>query len=172
MVLGNSTPRLAARPRFARPLAAFTLLMLVTSGPGDARAQVDAGGRTAATAVTVSDAWARATPPGARMGSIYLKLSSTNGDRLIGASVPRSVSGKTQIHETLVSRDAGGESMGMREVRSLELPAGRTVELAPGGFHLMLMDLKHPLKAGDRVRVTLRFEKSGTQTVTADVRGL
>jgi copper(I)-binding protein len=149
--------------------ATAALALLAPFAPREATAGAGASARAT---VTVSDPWARTTPPGARMGSIYLKLSSASGDRLIGASVPRSVSGKTQIHETVVSHDGGGESMSMREIRSLALPAGQTVELAPGGFHLMLMDLKRPLKAGDKVPVTLRFAKAGSQTVTADVRGL
>jgi copper(I)-binding protein len=125
------------------------------------------------TAVTVTEVWARATPPGARMGSIYLTLMSAGGDRLLRASVPHAVSPETQIHETVVAHDSNGvERMEMHAVPSIELPANQAVELKPGGFHLMLTRLKRPLKPGERVRVTLTFERAGRQTVQADVRGL
>jgi copper(I)-binding protein len=140
----------------------------------NASAQGDASAKPVARAtVTISDPWARATPAGAHMGAIYLKVLSAGGDRLLKASVPDSVAAKTQIHETIVRHESNGEdSMEMRQVSSLELPAGQEVELKPGGFHLMLIDLKRALKAGELVPVTLRFEKAGTRTVTAEVRGL
>ena len=124
--------------------------------------------------VTVSDAWARATPAHAHMGSIYLRILSATGDRLLQASVPHSVSGDTQLHETTVQHDSsgGGDTMKMRQVSSIALPAGEVVELKPGGFHVMLVELKHGLKAGDKLSLTLRFERAGTRKVTADVRGL
>jgi copper(I)-binding protein len=62
--------------------------------------------------------------------------------------------------------------MTMRQVSSIELPAGQTIRLEPGGFHVMLIDLKHGLKAGDKLSLTLRFERAGTRKVTAEVRGL
>lgn len=132
------------------------------------------GSSAGADRVTISDPWARETPAGAHMGSVYLTIVSAAGDRLLRASVPRSVAARTQIHETIVRQqaDGGGESMTMRRVPFLELPPGQEVELEPGGFHLMLIDLRRPLKAGDKLAVTLRFEKAGTRTVTADVRGL
>jgi hypothetical protein len=124
--------------------------------------------------VTVSEVWARATPAHAHMGSIYLTVRSATGDRLVQASVPHSVSADAQLHETVVQHDSsgGGETMTMRQVASIELPAGQAVKLEPGGFHVMLMELKHGLKAGDKLSLTLRFEKAGTRKVIADVRGL
>lgn len=163
--------------RLASILAVSASLVLLTAAhrndalAGGSEAN---GSPAAADPVTISDPWARETPAGARMGSVYLTIVSAAGDRLLRASVPRSVAARTQIHETIVRQqtDGGGESMTMRQVPSLELPPGREVELKPGGFHLMLIDLKHPLKAGDKVAVTLRFERAGKRTVTADVRGL
>jgi hypothetical protein len=154
---------------------AAALLLLAAVGASDARAAGDAGDKTSTKAsVTISEPWARATPAGAHMGAIYLKLQSASGDRLLKASVPDSVASKTQIHETIVVHDSagGGDSMEMHQVSSLELPASQEVELKPGGFHLMLIGLKHGLKAGETVPVTLRFEKAGTQTVIAEVRGM
>jgi hypothetical protein len=93
---------------------------------------------------------------------------------LLQASVPHSVSGEAQLHETVAQHDSsgGGDTMTMRQVSSIELPAGQTIRLQPGGFHVMLIDLKHGLKAGDKLSLTLRFERAGTRKVTAEVRGL
>jgi periplasmic copper chaperone A len=137
---------------------------------GDAPAKSPA----AADSVTISDAWAHATPSGSHMGAIYLKLVSAKGDRLLSASIPHSITSETQIHETVVHHDSttGGDTMEMHQVESVELPAGQTVELKPGSFHLMLIGLKHALKAGDKVSVTLKFEKAGMRTVKADVRAI
>ncbi len=121
--------------------------------------------------LSIRDAWARATPAGARMGALYLTLESTAGDMLLGATVPRSVAGEAQIHETVVDSSGGGEPrMSMRRVASIDLPAGQAVELRPGGFHIMLIGLKKRLKAGERVTVTLSLAKAGRRTVTAAVR--
>lgn len=124
--------------------------------------------------VSVSEVWARATPAHAHMGAVYLNLRSATGDRLLQASVPHSVSGEAQLHETVAQHDSsgGGDTMTMRQVSSIELPAGQTIRLQPGGFHVMLIDLKHGLKAGDKLSLTLRFERAGTRKVTAEVRGL
>ena len=123
----------------------------------------------------IRDAWARATPAGARMGAIYLTIESVAGDRLTGAEVPTSVAAATEIHETVVVADSsgseGGGRMMMRPVAFIELPPGETVQLKPGGYHIMLFDLKKPLKAGDHVKLTLVFEKAGRRKVTAAVRG-
>ena len=86
-------------------------------------------------------------------------------DRVVSASSP--VAERVELHETI--RD--GDVMRMREVEAIELPAGQTVELKPGGLHLMLMGLKAPLKAGETVPVTLKFEKAGDVTVQLNVEG-
>jgi len=124
-------------------------------------------------AVSVQDVWARATPAGARMGAIYFTMTSTAGDRLTGAAVPHSVAGKTQIHETIMEQDSSGAATGrmsMREVENVELPAGAAVQFKPGGYHVMLIDLKQPLVGGQHVALTLTFAKAGKQKVTATVR--
>ena len=69
-----------------------------------------------------------------------------------------------------MSGDEGGGMMQMQEVESIEIPAGETVVLEPGGFHIMLLDLKRELTPGETVEVTLTFETAGEQTVTAEVR--
>jgi uncharacterized protein YcnI/copper(I)-binding protein len=124
-----------------------------------------AGGTPAATgnvykvgAITVEAPWARATPGGAKVAGGYLKITN-NGketDRLIGGSVP--FAGRFEIHE--MSMDGG--MMKMRELpKGIEIKPGETVELTPGGYHLMFQDLKTGLKQGQTVKGTLVFEKAG-----------
>lgn len=105
--------------------------------------------------VAVEGAWSRATPPGAQTGAVYLTLTSPAGDRLVGASSPSSR--KAEVHEMRME----GPVMRMREATDgLDLPAGQHVALAPGGYHLMLVDLAAPLKQGQTVHVRLTFQKS------------
>jgi copper(I)-binding protein len=159
-----------------RAATCLGLVLLVAIQGRGARAEGDAAAPSSSTtpSVTISDAWARATPTGAKMGAIYMTLESATGDRLMRASLPRSVCAETQIHEIVVAPGADGAEgkMTMQQIPSLELPPNQPVELKPGSYHLMLIHLKHPLAAGDKVTVTLHFEKAGTRTVTADVRAL
>ena len=120
--------------------------------------------------VTIRDAWARATPPAAKFGAIYVTLTSATGDRLVGASVARSIAARTQLHETVMITDSLGERMTMREVPSITLAPGDSVRLGPGGLHIMLIGLKKPLRAGARLPVTLSFENAGRHKVMALVR--
>lgn len=101
--------------------------------------------------------WARATAPGAAVGGGYLVIRNKGaaGDRLVGVSSP--VSARVEIHEMAMEKD----TMRMREVKGVDVPAKKSVEFKPGGYHLMLIELKAPLKQGDKVPVTLRFEKTG-----------
>lgn len=118
-----------------------------------------------ASPVQARDAWARATPPGASTGAVYMTLTSPAGDRLTGASSP--VAGEASVHEMRMT----GEVMHMRAVEGgLALPAGKAVTLAPGGYHLMLEGLKAPLKPGEAVPVHLTFQKAPPLDVTAQVR--
>lgn len=118
--------------------------------------------------VTIADAWVRATVPGQSATGAYLDITSKDAAALVGANSV--VAGVTEVHE--MSLDGG--VMRMRAVPRLELPAGKTVSLKPGGYHVMLMDLKQPLKAGDKVALTLKIEgKGGKPTlleVNAEVR--
>ena len=112
--------------------------------------------------------WARATPPGAQVGAGYVTLQNKGAaDRLVSATVD--VADHVEIHE--MSMDGG--VMKMRELPGgLPIDAGKTVALTPGGYHLMMMDLTAPLKRGDKVPVTLIFEKAGKVDVTLDVQGI
>ena len=115
--------------------------------------------------VTVAHPWARATPGGSKTGAAYLevKTDAQTADRLIGAS--SSVSGRAEIHTHIMD----GDVMKMRRVDAIEVKPGSSVVLGPGGDHLMLMDLKAPLKEGDVVKITLTFEKAGPIDVEATV---
>ena len=119
--------------------------------------------------LVISQAWSRATPKGAKVGGGYLTIENkgTGPDKLIGAS--SDVSGSIQVHEMSMTD-------GMMKMRPLEkgltIEPGKTVRLAPGGYHLMMMDLKNPLKQGDKLPITLEFEKAGKVQVTFDVMGV
>lgn len=107
----------------------------------------------------IGDPWARATPPTAPAGGGFMTITNkgTAPDRLISVKSP--AAGMVQVHEMKME----GNVMRMRELDGgLAIPPGATVALAPGGFHLMMMGLKAPLKQGERVPVTLVFEKAGT----------
>ena len=109
-------------------------------------------------ALEIGQPWARATPPTAPTGGGYLsvKNTGTTPDRLMSASSP--AAGTVQVHDMKMD----GNVMRMRELDGpLEIKPGETVTLAPGGMHLMMMGLKAPLKQGERVPLTLVFEKAG-----------
>ncbi|MDB5731839.1 MAG: hypothetical protein JWQ03_1734 [Variovorax sp.] len=103
--------------------------------------------------VDVRDAWVRPAVPGQSGTGGFMKLNAPSGTRLVGVSSP--VAGVAQVHEMKMD----GDTMRMRALKNgLELPARQTVELKPGGAHLMLMDLKQPITQGATVPMTLRFE--------------
>ena len=119
--------------------------------------------------LVITQAWSRATPGGAKMGGGYLTIENKGStpDRLIGGSAD--VASKVQVHEMAMKNGV----MTMRPLdNGLTIEPGKTVKLAPGGYHLMLFDLKSPLKQGDKVPVTLEFEKAGKVTISLDVQGL
>ncbi|MDE2603577.1 MAG: copper chaperone PCu(A)C [Bradyrhizobium sp.] len=118
--------------------------------------------------LVISQAWSRATPKGAKTGGGYLNIENKGSapDRLIGGSAD--FAGSVQVHEMSME----GSVMKMRSVeKGLTIEPGKTVKLAPGGYHLMMMDLKAPLKQGEKVPVTLEFERAGKVTVSLDVLG-
>jgi copper(I)-binding protein len=104
--------------------------------------------------VEVKDAWVRATVPGQKATGAFMKLTAKEGTKLVSAST--SAAGITEVHEMKME----GDVMKMRAIPGLELPAGKTVELKPGGFHVMLMDLKAPLAKDSMVNLTLTFKNS------------
>jgi len=119
--------------------------------------------------LVISQAWSRATPNGAKVGTGYFTIENkgTAADKLVG--VTGDVSPKIEVHEMSMS----GGVMKMRPVDGgLTIDPGKTVKLAPSGYHLMIMDLKSPLKQGDKLPLTLQFEKAGKVAVTLDVQGV
>jgi periplasmic copper chaperone A len=117
----------------------------------------------------IDRAVARATPPGAKTGAVYLTIdnAANQSDRLVRASTP--VAGGVALHQMAVE----GGMMKMRAIPSLEIMPGAKVELKPDGHHLMLVDLKQPLKAGETFPLMLTFERAGTirTIVTVEAMG-
>jgi len=105
--------------------------------------------------VSVTDVWARATVPGQPVSGAYMKIQADADARLISASSP--LIPQVEVHEMKMD----GDVMRMREVQALDLPKGKTVSLQPGGYHLMLMNLKQPIVAGEMVPLTLVIESGG-----------
>jgi periplasmic copper chaperone A len=119
--------------------------------------------------LVITQAWSRATPGGAKIGGGYLTIENkgSTADRLIGGS--GDVAGKVEVHEMAMNNGV----MTMRPVdKGLVIEPGKTVKLAPGGYHLMMFDLKSPLKQGDKVPLTLEFEKAGKVKLSLDVQGV
>jgi hypothetical protein len=138
-----------------KALAAAALLLSAASLPAWA---VD---------VTITDAWARATMPGQKVSGAYMQIRSDADARLVGASSP--VVPRVEVHEMKMD----GDVMRMREVQAIELPRGKTVTLAPGGYHVMLMNLQKPIAAGDVIPLRLVIEADGkrqTVEVKAEAR--
>ena len=119
--------------------------------------------------LVISQAWSRATPSGAKIAGGYLTIENKGSapDRLV--SVAGDVAARAELHEMAMDNGV----MKMRPLdKGLTIEPGKTVKFAPGGYHLMLMDIKQPLKQGDKVPVTLEFEKAGKVTVSLDVQGV
>ena len=119
--------------------------------------------------IEVVHPWARATPPAAKVGGGYAEIRNDGPepDRLVSATAE--VAGRVEIHEMGVKDGI----MTMRPVEGgVPVPANGSAALAPGGYHLMLLELKRPLKAGESFAGTLTFEKAGTIPVTFDVQAI
>jgi copper(I)-binding protein len=112
--------------------------------------------------------FARATPPGARSAGAYfgVKNDAATPDRLVSVSSP--VAGIAEVHEMTMD----GGMMRMHAVSGIEIKAGARVELKPGGYHVMLMDLKRALRKGERFPMTLSFEKAGRIDVSVSVEDM
>jgi copper(I)-binding protein len=126
--------------KFSKTVVAFSLAL----GSMAALAQT--------AAVKVEGAWARATVQGQKGTGAFMSLTAKDATQLVGVSTP--VAGVAEVHEMKVE----GDVMKMRAVPLLDLPAGKKVDLKPGGYHIMLMDLKAPLSKDSTVPVTLLFK--------------
>jgi copper(I)-binding protein len=177
--------RQSPRRNRSLPSVAVAVLGLIAVHP-DARAaemtttaqmQMDHGGQSAMAGnatfklgdLTVTSPWTRVTPGGAKIAGGYLKITNDGAasDRFVGA---KSVAADhVEIHEMSMSDGV----MKMRPLpNGLEIKPGETVELKSGGYHLMFMDLKQPLKQGDSLKATLQFEKAGSLDVNFGVNAL
>ena len=140
-----------------RTMRRILIAALVWAAAGSALAQVN-----------VSSAWARSTVPGQGGTGAFMTLVSKDGGKLLGAASP--VAGVVELHEMAMDNNV----MKMRAIPALDLPAGREVQLKPGGYHVMLLDLKRPLRVGEKVQIELRLEtrdgKRITQPVEVEVR--
>lgn len=123
---------------------------------------------TANAQVEAKNVWARATVPGQLGTGAFMTLTAKEPMRLVGAASP--VAGVVEIHEMAME----GNVMRMRAVDGIDLAAGKPVELKPGGYHVMLMDLQRTLKPGEKIAVELRFEtrdrRQFTLPLEAEVR--
>ena len=146
--------------------------------------------------VTVSDAWARSSPSGVTMGAAYFDITSVDDDSLVAVFVSSDIAARAEIHEVVKAMDMGDDAsemhddemhddemhdhdmgddemhddaMSMQEMDALELPAGTLVQLGPGGYHIMLIDLAEPLVVGDTFDLTLDFDQAPDLTVTVEV---
>lgn len=143
-----------------RSLAAFLISLGLAAAalPGAAAAHDFTLG-----ALKIDHPWARATV--AKTGGAFLSIANGGAaDRLLKAESP--VAETVQIHTSIKE----GDVMRMREVEGIDLPAGETVKLQPGGYHIMLIGLKQPLKLGETFPLTLTFEKAGTIDVTVEIQ--
>jgi copper(I)-binding protein len=146
----------------ARALACAAAL-LALHVPSSQAQEVKAGD------LVITQAWSRATPGGAKIAGGYLTIENKGAapDRL--TAVSGEIAGKVEIHEMAMNNGV----MTMRPLeKGLEIEPGKTVKLAPGGYHLMLMDLKNPLKQGEKVPLELQFEKAGKVALSLDVQGV
>jgi hypothetical protein len=113
--------------------------------------------------VEVKDAWVRGTVATQTATGAFMRLTASEDARLVDAKSP--VAGAVEIHEMRMD----GNVMRMRAVKGLDLPAGRAVELKPGGYHVMLMELKQPLKEGESVPLSITVETKAGKRTTIDL---
>lgn len=145
-----------------RSLTVLASTLMIVLSVGLARSQ-------SSNAIAIEGPFARATPVGSNVGAGYMTITNKGAaaDRLVSATSP--VAGEVQVHEMTMQ---DGVSKMRALPGGLPIEAGKSTTLAPGGSHLMFMGLKAPLKQGDKVSVTLNFEKAGKVDVTLDVQSI
>jgi periplasmic copper chaperone A len=177
-----NTHSVVSRPvRRTLLVAAAAVLTLAGCGDDSSSSTSSASG---AGAIEVSGAWARTSPAVASAGAVYMTIANSGSaaDALVSATVDPSVAARVELHETTLATTAttvamsngsvpvAGAMMEMKPVDQIAVPAGGSVTLEPGGYHIMLRDVVKPLEVGSTVELTLTFEKSGDKVVAADVR--
>lgn len=129
------------------------MLVLALLGAGQAQAQ----------SVIVKDAWIRGTVPGQTATGAFMELTGKSAARLVSISSPAAKN--VEVHNMIMEKGV----MKMFPVDGIDLPAGKTVRLASGGYHVMLMNLRKPLNAGDKATLTLTFERADRQRETVEL---
>ncbi len=114
--------------------------------------------------VTIKEPWVRGTVRGQKATGAFMQLTAVESASLVSVESP--VAGSVQIHEMMLENDV----MKMRQIQKLDLPAGKSVDLKPGGYHMMLMDLKQPLKKGEAMPIWLRFEAKDKTFKTIEIK--
>ena len=152
-------------------VTAIVALTLIATSCGSSTSSTDTVAPDTTVAVTettftVDGAWARTSPMESTVGVVYMNITPSADDALVGASVDMEIAKMTQVHETTTSADG---SMGMQEIASIPMTAGTPLALVSGGFHIMLMELAKPLETGTSVAVTLTFESGATTIVDVPV---
>jgi copper(I)-binding protein len=115
----------------------------------------------------IDGVWARTSPRNVNAGAAYMQITSPEADRLMDVAVPSGVARRAELHETAMGE---GDVMTMQQVEAIELPAGETVSLEPGGHHVMLLELAEPLEVGETFDLTLTLEGAGEITIAVEVR--
>lgn len=181
--------------RSAKAIALFAASALVVASCGDdEKTSTDGTESAASEEITIAGAWARTSPMAVTVGAVYMDITASADDELVGVSVDPSIAAIVEIHETVAAGmpgEAGEDSsmsgdmtddsmagdmsdmsgeMTMQPVSSIALPAGEKVMLMPGGYHIMLLDIAGPLEVGQTFDVTLTFANAGTKVVTVEVR--
>lgn len=136
-----------------------TILIAVSATAAAVAASVPAWAQ-----VEVKSAWVRGTVAAQKTTGAYMEISSARDASLVGAE--STAAGALEVHRMTMDKNV----MRMRAVPRLELPAGKTVELKPGGYHMMLIDLKKPLKKGDSVPIRLKIENKDKTVSTVEVK--
>lgn len=146
----------------------FKSLLIVVGLAGAGAISAQGVSKTVTTnAIQIESAYTRATVPGQQVAGGFMKIENKGAaDQLISASSP--VAGEVQLHEMAMD----GNVMKMRQVKDIAVPAGGAVELKPGGLHLMFMNIKTPLTAGETVSVKLKFAKAGEVEVKMPVNAM
>jgi copper(I)-binding protein len=142
-------------------LAIFTAIGITIGGPVLAQT-------VSTSAIKIENAYTRATMPGQQVAGGFMKIENRGNstDQLLSANSP--IAGEVQLHEMAME----GNVMKMRQVKDIAVPAGGAVELKPGGLHLMFMNIKAPLSAGEMVPVKLKFAKAGEVEVKMPVNAM